>query len=73
MKKVLKVLGYAIGAYTLADMSLWAIHGAACWFRELEENNRIDSVGKSVFNMIRDDLKTIKNDWNNEFYCKRWL
>lgn len=70
MKKVLKVLGVLTGLYAVVNLSNWAIHGIASFFREIEEAGyKIDNVGEYMYNMFKDDLKTIKENWNKKVDC----
>lgn len=75
MKKVLKIAGKIVGVYIVADMAIWAIHGAAEWCRDIDADPNAPGESMSVYTvrMILDDLKTIKNCWNDPIPFESWF
>lgn len=78
MKKVLKVAKVIGKWYAITTVGIYAFHGAADYLQRLmnfdgEDGRVLDNVGEYSVNMIRDDLKTIKENFFGTFYYRKWF
>lgn len=76
MKKFLKIGGGIAKWYVITTVGVYTIHGVADFCKRLssfdgEDGCVLNNVSEYVFNMLCDDLKSIKENIFGTFYYKK--